>query len=78
MPMLVTEQQMLSISLTAIGYNEERLRIENDNKKAECFRRAFGATPEVCAVIFCELQEYDIGNATINKPKPKYLLMCLC
>jgi hypothetical protein len=78
MPILVTERQMLSIGLNAIGYNEERQRNTSQEKNEESFRRAFGATADVCSIIFRELQEYDIGQATINKPKPKNFLMCMC
>ena len=74
----VTAAQMLALGLDLIGYNEARLANKSEEKKNECFRRAFGASALVCAIIFHDLQEYDLPeDITINKPKPKPFLMCM-
>jgi hypothetical protein len=73
----VSPERMLSIGLHFVGYDLARTQNVSVERNEERFVYMYGASSNVCSIIFDEIQMIDIGNSTINKPTPKHFLMCL-
>jgi hypothetical protein len=73
----VTENEMLSVGLQYIGFDVTKRFNVRESTNIDRFRSAYGASPLVCSLIFCDVQEQEIGEATISKPKVKHFLMSM-
>jgi hypothetical protein len=71
----ITPEDMLAVGLNIIGFDPERERHVRDEVNHDRFRKAFGASPTVCSLIFHNIQQERLVETTINKPKVKYFLM---
>ena len=75
---MVLPEQMLSIGLHFVGFDIARTQHVIIERNEDRFVYMFGAFPDVCSLIFRDIQDADISpNTAINKANPKHFLMCL-
>jgi hypothetical protein len=67
----------LVIGLNCIGFGPERTARHSETTKLNHFESAFGINPNVCSIIFHEIQIRDIRQKQIRKPKVPYFLLAL-
>jgi hypothetical protein len=71
------QDYMLVIGLNCIGFGPERTARHSETTKLNHFESAFGINPNVCSIIFHEIQIRNIGQKQIRKPKVPYFLLAL-
>jgi hypothetical protein len=69
--------EMLTVGLNFIGFPPGRSINHSEKTNLGHFQSAYGIEPNVCSIIFRDIQQYDLGQSTINKPKVSYFLMTL-
>jgi len=69
--------RIISLGLTATGYDEHRQRRAKYSTNVRRFRSRFGADPATVCAMFHDLQTTTIPEARIKKPKVMHLLVAL-
>jgi hypothetical protein len=62
--------ELAGFSAYTIGRNEKKMNLER-------FKDSFYASPQTVENIFADIQDEDLGESRISKPKPIYLLLAL-
>ena len=70
-----SENEFLALGLTHCGWSEKSISRNGNKNKDIRFRDRYYVTPKTWATIFNDIQ--DIGEASIKKPNPRYLLLAL-
>lgn len=69
----VSPEQMLSIGLHFVGFDVSRTQNVSIGCNEDRFVFMYGAFPDVCSIIFTEIQDVNISqNTAINKANPKH------